>query len=103
VQFLDRLVRELSLATLALGIAGGWALFQVAQGVAQSVSTLFSDPPDGTHYFVETEPLTWFVGDRVLTLGALLRGLIELAVVVIAAALVTRWQHDQRLNARRQP
>jgi hypothetical protein len=102
MDFLDRLIRELSLATLAFGIAGGWALFQVAQGVADTVATLLSEPPEGAHSFVGSQPLTWFVGDRILTLNALLRGLIELAVVLAAAAFVTRRQHGRRLNARHQ-
>jgi hypothetical protein len=40
---LDRLLRDLTLVTLALAIALGWALFQVADGLATFVLTLLGD------------------------------------------------------------
>lgn len=42
---LEQLLRDLTLVTIALAIALGWALFQVAQGVAQLVSYLLIDYP----------------------------------------------------------
>jgi hypothetical protein len=35
-----------------------------------------------------SEPLTWSVGDRILTFGPLLRGAIELAVVLVVALII---------------
>jgi hypothetical protein len=88
---LERLLRDTSLVAVALAIALGWALFQVAEGVSATLSTLLTDYPggaDGLHAFFE--PLTWTVGGRVLTLGPPLRGLVELAVVLAVALLVVR-------------
>lgn len=90
---LDRLLRDLTLVTLALAIALGWTLFQVAQGAAQLVSTLLIDYPRSADTFGSirySEPLTWVVGDRILTFGPLLRGVVELAVVLAVAMLVYR-------------
>jgi hypothetical protein len=42
---LDGLLRDLTLVTLALAIALGRALFQVAQGVAEFVSAALIDYP----------------------------------------------------------
>ena len=38
--------RDLTLTTLALAIALGWALFQVAEGIAHLVSTVLIDYPN---------------------------------------------------------
>jgi hypothetical protein len=87
----ERLLCDATLVAVALAIAFGWALFQVAEGVSATVSTLLTDYPggaDGLHAFFE--PLTWTVHGRVLTLGPPLRGLIELAVVLAVALLVAR-------------
>lgn len=85
---LERLLREATILTVALGIALGWALYQVAEGVSHLVAALLTDVefagnPIGT-------ALTWGIGDRVLSLGPLVYGLIELAVVLLVAALVLR-------------
>jgi hypothetical protein len=94
---LDRLLRDLTLVTIALAIALGWSLFQVASGVSELVTTLFIDYPDSAEILRGSrlsEPLTWGVGDRVLTFGPLLRGSIELAVV-LGVALFVRSRHGR--------
>ena len=86
----DRLLRDGTMVAVALAIGLGWALFQVAEGVSAAVSTFLTDYGGGDerlHAFFE--PLTWSVGGRVLMLGPLLRGLVELAVVLAVAMLVT--------------
>ena len=90
---IDALLRDLTLVTLALAIAIGWSLFRFASGVSELVATLFIDYPDSAELLRGTrlqEPLTWAVGDRILSFGPLLRGSLELAVVLIAALLVRR-------------
>jgi hypothetical protein len=59
----DRLLRDATLVGIAIGVALGWALFQVAQGVSVLISTLLADYPGaaGIHAF-NFEPLTWEVG-----------------------------------------
>jgi len=83
---LGDLFDDLTLTRLALGIALGWALFRVADGAATLVTTLLTDF-GGPHSFTG-QPLTWYVGDRILTFGALAQGLVALAVVLLAAILV---------------
>lgn len=96
---LDRLLRDLTLVTLALAIALGWALFQVAEGVAQLVSGLLYEAPGIggdlglVPYGLYTGVLTWEVGGRLLTFGQLVVGLVELAFVLAVAALVYRRFH----------
>ena len=89
---LDRLLRDVTLVTLALAIAIGWSLFQVASGVGELVTTLLIDYPTESEITASQlmQPLTWEVGSRILTFGPLLRGVVELAVVLLAAALVYR-------------
>jgi hypothetical protein len=89
---LDRLLREATLLTLALGIALGWALFQVADGVSTLVGTLLTDFPEPSDIFNVTSsaPLSWEVGGRLLVLWPLVSGLIQLAVVLAVAALIPR-------------
>jgi predicted anti-sigma-YlaC factor YlaD len=87
----ERLLRDATLVTIALAIALGWALFQVAEGLSAVFTTLLTEYPSeagAAHTFFE--PLTWNVRDRVLTLGPLLRGLIELAAVLSLALLLSR-------------
>ncbi len=89
VRGVGRLVHDATLVTVALAIAIGWALFQVAEGVGALVTALLTQyPPSDLHAFL-TEPLTWDVGGRILTLSPLLRGLVEFAVVVLVALVVT--------------
>jgi hypothetical protein len=94
---LDRLLRDLTLVALALAIALGWSLIQVAEGVAALVSGLLyeigeEDPaPNFLAPFALTEwggILTWNVGGRVLTFGSLVSGLVQLGVVLVAAAFI---------------
>ena len=89
---LDRLLKDVTLITLALAIAFGWSIFRLASGFGQLVSTLFIDYPNSDEFLRGTrlsEPLTWSVGDRILTFGPVLRGATELAVV-LAVALFLR-------------
>ena len=67
-------------------------MFQVAQGAATVVSTLLTEYPEPSEifYIARGSPLTWEVSGRVLTLGQLLVGLLELAFVLLVALLVTR-------------
>jgi hypothetical protein len=90
---LDRLIRDVTLVTLALAIAIGWSLFQVASGLAELVSTLLIDYPDRAEIVAASrvsEPLTWDVDGRILTLGPLLRGAVELAAVLLIGLFVRR-------------
>lgn len=89
---LDQLLRDVTLVTLALAIAIGWSLFQVASGFGELVTTLLIDYPENTEIAASRlyEPLTWDVGGRILTLGSLLRGIVELAVTVLLALLIRR-------------
>jgi hypothetical protein len=95
----ERLLRDLTLVTLALAIAIGWSLIQVAEGFAALISGLLyeiSDEGPAPNFFAPyglTEwggVLTWEVGGRVLTFGSLVVGLVQLAVVLVVAAFVYR-------------
>ena len=83
---------------MALGIALGWALYRVAAGVRAIVSTLLTDYPEPSELFNMTEGagLTWVVGERILSLGPLVYGLIEFGVVLLAALLVMRYRGATR-------
>jgi hypothetical protein len=97
---LDDLLRDLTLVTIALAIALGWSLFRFASGVSQMISTLLTDYPnaDGLLRASEfQEPLTWSIGDRILTLGALMRGAVEFGTVMLVALLVRKRQRASRL------
>jgi hypothetical protein len=85
-------LRESRLFMLALAVALGFALWRVAGGVSDTVATLLLDEEKA---FKFSEPLTWNVGDRVLTLGQLLRGIIEVAAVGAIAILVTRGDRQE--------
>ncbi|MFL5938500.1 MAG: hypothetical protein ACJ744_16215 [Gaiellaceae bacterium] len=91
-EHLDRLLAQTTLVTLALAIAVGWSLFQVAKGVADLVNGLLTNYPDGTGFGVvaRTQPATWVLGDRVLTFTTLIEGVVELAVVLVVAVLIYR-------------
>jgi hypothetical protein len=90
-ELLDRILRDVTLVTLALALALGWTLVLAAQGVADTVSTLL------THYqhsdlldIQSSRPLTWVVGGRILTFNSLLTGLIAFAIVLIVALLLRK-------------
>jgi hypothetical protein len=89
---LEDLLDDLTLMRLALGIALGWALFRVADGAATTVTTTLTDfgPQTYSAHSFTGEPLTWYVGDRILTFGKLLQGVLALAVVLVTAILVER-------------
>jgi hypothetical protein len=94
---LDRLLGDVTLVTLALAIALGWSLFQVAAGLSAFVSTLLIETDAGLILRATRlgEPLTWEVKGRVFMLGPLLRALIEVAVVL----LVALWIRSRRTVA----
>jgi phosphotransferase system glucose/maltose/N-acetylglucosamine-specific IIC component len=88
---IERLVRDVTLVTLALAIALGWSLFHVAQGFAVAITSLLTHPSSSDLLDLQSsEPLTWAVGGRILNLFSLVTGLIELAVVLAVALLVLR-------------
>jgi len=69
----------------------------VASGFSALVSTLLIEVETGFVLRATrlAEPLTWRIGDRVLMLGPLLRGLIELAVVhLVAVFLHNRYDRE---------
>jgi hypothetical protein len=86
---LDRILRDVTLVTLALAL--GWTLVLAAQGVADTVSTLL------THYqhsdlldIQGSRPLTWVIGGRILTFNSLVTGLVAFAVVLAVALLIRK-------------
>jgi hypothetical protein len=91
-EHLDRLLGQTTLVTLALAIAVGWSLFQVAKGVGDLVNGLLTKYPSGTPLSVvaATQPATWIVDGRVLTFTTLIEGAVELACVVLVAAVIVR-------------
>ena len=94
---LERLLDDLTLGTLVFGIAIGWSLYSAAHGFAVFIDGLTTNIPSQDSPFSETIAgggLTWAVGHHIVTLDALLIGLVELAVVVAAAVY---------LRARRSP
>ena len=89
---IERLLREVTLVTLALAIALGWSLYRVAQGVGYLVDNVLTHAPSGSDLIdlQDSQPLTWVVGGRILNLYALLTGLIEFVFVLAVALLVLR-------------
>jgi hypothetical protein len=89
---LDELLRDVTLVTLAFAIAIGYSLYQLAHGVATFVDelTIHLPPHSGPFYPSVTggQGLTWEVGHRVVALDGVAIGLIELALVVLAAVYV---------------
>jgi hypothetical protein len=84
----DRLLRDRPVVAVALGVALGWSLIQVAAGVAAVVTGLLTKN-DFTGY-AGGGVLTWEVGGRILTFGTLVVGLVQLAVVLAVALFVFR-------------
>ncbi|HEX7626789.1 MAG TPA: hypothetical protein VF379_07005 [Gaiellaceae bacterium] len=95
---LDELMRDVTLVTLAFAIASGYSLYQLAHGVATFVDDLTTHYPPHTTIPVYAPPpgegLTWVVGHRLVTLDSLFVGLIELALVVLAAVYVKNRSAD---------
>jgi hypothetical protein len=93
------LLHDLTVVTLALAIAIGWSLIQVAEGVAVLVSGLLyeiGDEGSAPNFFAPYAlsewggVLTWEVGGRVLSLGSLVAGVVQLGVVLVVAAFIHR-------------
>jgi hypothetical protein len=84
---IDRVLREASLVTIALAIAVGYALMHLAQALGETVTLLLSSSPFGGR-LAPVSPLTWTLGSRVLQLGPVVAGAIELAAVLLVAAVV---------------
>ena len=88
----ETLLRDRTPIALALAIALGWSLYQFAHGVAYAIDGLLTHIPSGQSGFpgVVGGGLTWYVGNRVLTLDEAFLGLVELALVLAVAILVQR-------------
>jgi hypothetical protein len=69
---------------VALAVALGFTLWRIAAGIGHTIATLLNDEA------LAYDALTWDIGGRVLTLGELLRGLIEFTVVGLVALLILR-------------
>ena len=82
--------RRLTLLTLMLGVALGWALFEIARGVGVLVTTLLKHVPDDGLY--QYQPLAWQVGDRVILIQELVEGLIELGLLLLLAVGISRFR-----------
>ena len=89
-EHIDRLLAQTSITTLALGVAIGWSLFQVAKGVADLVEGLLTKYPSGSQLiaYQDSQVATWIVRGRVLTFTTLISGTVELALVLLVAALI---------------
>ena len=96
---LHRLLDDLTLTTLALAIGLGWSLYQVGVGLANLITTYFTPVARGHGYptnlsFYLTEVrlsqggLAWVVGHRIVTVGKLVSGLVELGLVLLVALFV---------------
>jgi hypothetical protein len=89
----EKLLRDATIRTLALGIAIGWSLYSVAHGFGIFIDGLTTHLPSQDGPFSQTVAgggLTWAVGHHIVTLDPLAIGLVELALVVAAAAYLSR-------------
>jgi hypothetical protein len=107
---LGRLLRNATLTTLALAIGIGISLYQIAAGIANLLTTLFTNfaPPFAgeprpqflSTIRLQTEAsgggLTWVVGRRILTVGRLVDGVIELVLVLAVAAVLRKLFAEER-------
>lgn len=91
-QEFEKLLSDTTLVTLALAIGFGWSLYELAHGVADTIDGLLTHIPSGQSGFpgVVGSGLTWYIGDRVLTLDEAFVGLVELAAVAAVAVLIRR-------------
>jgi hypothetical protein len=80
------LLRDADVMTFAFAIAIGWALYQVAHGVSQLVAAATTPANLGGGYGPYLGDLAWRIDGRVIYIGPLVYGLIELAVVLGVAA-----------------
>jgi site-specific recombinase len=79
------------LLTIAFAIALGWALYQLAHGVATFVDGLFTHLPAGVQgipYSSVGGGLTWEVHHHLVALDGIVIGVVQLAVVLGIAAFV---------------
>jgi hypothetical protein len=93
----DRLMRDVTLTTLAFAIALGWSLYQLAHGVAIFFDAFFTHlpAPGDSGFSVAFSPaltsgfgLTWNVGSHIVSLDGIFVGLIELLVVLRVGVFV---------------
>ena len=86
---LEELFQDITLGTLAFGIAIGWSMFSVAHGFAifaDGLTTHLASQEGSFSPTVSGGGLTWEVGHHIVALDSLVIGLVELALVVAAAA-----------------
>jgi hypothetical protein len=89
---LEALFRDTTLTVIAFAIALGWSLYQLVHGVAIFVDALTTHAPkgDSPYYSTSGSGLTWIVHHRIVSLDAIVTGLIEVALVLAVAAFVRR-------------
>jgi hypothetical protein len=89
---LEAIVRDSTLTAIALAIALGWSLYQLAHGVGLFVDGLLQhlSGPGGVYYSSGGGGLTWVVDRRIVALDGIFIGLLELGVVLTVAVLVRR-------------
>jgi hypothetical protein len=84
-------MRDVQLTTLALAIGFGLALIQTAEGLANFVEGVTQHGSGASEVRFEFGPsLNWTLGGHLFAFGQLVQGLIELAVVALAAVLARR-------------
>ena len=84
-------LRDVPLTTLALAIALGLSLIQIAQGVAAFITDATQhghDLNEGLGLY--GGGLNWFCGHHLFAFGQFVTGLIELGTVLLIALLVRR-------------
>ena len=86
---LAKLLRETTLTTIAFAIALGWALFQVAEGLAHLVTIAFETFEPGD-FDSGAGILSWRIGNHLLSFHPLLEGLLELGFVLAVILVVRR-------------
>ena len=104
---LRRLLDEASLLTLALALALGWSVWNLAQSIATFIDRLLLHLPAhqgadiGFAYAYATSggALTWVVHRRLISLDGIVTGLIEVAAVLLVAVLVIRLRSSGQAEA----
>jgi len=87
---LDRILHDATFTAVALAIAAGWSLYQVALGIADIVEGLLTHYPSIEYAAVNGQALTWRIGqDHLLTIDQLMKGSVELCVVLLAAIFIS--------------
>ena len=92
-QQLDALLDDLTLTTVALALAIGWSLYELAHGVATFVDALGthvsrSDASGYASFGFTGSGFTWIVHRHIVALDGIVVGLVELALVLLVAAVV---------------